>query len=333
LGCDESCEFNKGVGRLSLLAAFFKKSSPTHFAEPYKLSHDKVFHLLEARRGRGKSFTMAYWALQVARQKIPVVANFHLNHYWMAMELVRFGTFKKLREAQEWCEINIRFVSSWDEIILAYDCLILLDEVNRLFDSQDRAKDEKAPKVVFEWLQLSRRNKITLVFAAQSMDWLTPRVRQLFDMLWRAKKELRRGKRRGEIHRFWLYGADPWSKGLSADVSRGADFKAVVPFDERIWRLYDTYERIIAIPTESSFQRFWDVYQYQLEVGIVPKSVEPRQTVVFPDWWDEKKKECEDGLGRYAGATAQRTNAAWLREDAGPERLAGRENLRFGDVV
>lgn len=268
-----------------MLAALLKKSSPTHFATPYKLGHDKTFHLLEARRGRGKSFSMAYWALQVARQKVPVVANFHLDHYWLSVELLRFGTFARLQDALDWCAQNVRFVNSWDEIMLAHDCLVLLDEVNRLFDSQDRSKEDKAPKVVFEWLQLSRRNKITLVFAAQSMDWLTPRVRQLFDLLWRAKKEMGRGRQSAQIKRFWLYGADPWSKGLSEDPSRGADYKAVIPFDKRIYSLYDTLERIIAIPNESKFSRFWDVYQHQLETGIIPRPAPGRAVPELPEWW------------------------------------------------
>lgn len=258
-----------------MIGNLLKKMAPTHFAEPYKLGHDKTFHLLEARRGRGKSFTMSYWALQAARQGVPVIANFHLNHYWMAFELCRSGKFASLDDALLWCAENVRFTNSWDEIMLAYDSLVLLDEVNRLFDSQDRSKDDRAPKVVFEWLQLSRRNRITLVFAAQSMDWLTPRVRQLFDLLWRAKKEMCKGRHRLTIKQFWLYGADPWSKGLSQDAARGADFKVTVPFDKRIFRLYDTYERIIAIPNDTRFERFWDVYQHQIETGIIPPAAPP----------------------------------------------------------
>ncbi|MFC6593090.1 zonular occludens toxin domain-containing protein [Deinococcus lacus] len=260
-----------------MIGNLLKRAAPTHFATKYELGHDRAFHLLEARRGRGKSYTMAYWALKVARKKVPVVANFHFNHDWLARQLVKDKVFKSIDEALDWCAENIRFVNTWDEIMLSYDCLILLDEVNRLFDSQDRSKDEKAPKVVFEWLQLSRRNRITLVFAAQSMDWLTPRVRQLFDNLWRAKKELYpKGRLRGQIKQFWLYGADPWSKGLNAGVVRDADYKATIPFDAAIFRLYDTFERIQAIPNESSFARFYDIYEYQLANGIVPPPPAPR---------------------------------------------------------
>lgn len=268
-----------------MIGGLLKKMAPTHFAAPYKLGHDKTFHLLEARRGRGKSFTMAYWALQAAKGGTPVIANFHLNHYWLAFELCKAGRFASIDDALLWCEQNVRFTNSWDDIVLAYDSLVLLDEVNRLFDSQDRSKDDRAPKVVFEWLQLSRRNRITLVFAAQSMDWLTPRVRQLFDLLWRAKKEMGKGSRSQQIQRFWLYGADPWSKGLSEDAARGADFKVTVPFDKRIFRLYDTFERIMAIPNVCRFERFWDIYQYQLDTGIVPAPAPPRRrSLSWADW-------------------------------------------------
>lgn len=257
---------------MSFFANLLKKSSPTHFAAQYKLGHDKTFHLLEARRGRGKSFTMAYWCLCAARQKVGTVANFHIDHYWLSFRLVKEKVWPTMQAALNWCATNIRYVCTWDEIMLAYDCLVLIDEVNRLFDSTYRSKDDSVPKVVFEWLQLSRRNLITLVFAAQSLDWLNARVRQLFDLLWRAKKEM---NKKGQIQRFWLYGADPWAKGLSADTQRGADFKVTIPFDKAIFRLYDTLERIIAVPNESRFERFYDIYQHQLACGIVPRPSAP----------------------------------------------------------
>lgn len=255
-----------------MIGALLKKTAPTHFAAKYTLGHDRTFHLLEARRGRGKSYTMAYWALQAARKKVGTVANFHLDHYWLSMQLVFDGVHESLEAALAWCAQNIRYVCTWDEIMMAYDCLVLIDEVNRLFDSQDRSKDERVPKVVFEWLQLSRRNLITLVFAAQSLDWLNNRVRQLFDLLWRAKKEV---NKRGKILRFWLYGADPWAKGLSGDVVRGADYRIMIPFDPKVFRLYNTLERILAVPNESRFNRFFDVYQEQLERGIIPRATPP----------------------------------------------------------
>lgn len=278
-----------------MIGTLLKRTAPTHFAQPYTLEHDGNFHLLEARRGRGKSYTMAYWALQAARQKIGTCSNFHINHWHMALRLVSEAIWPSLDDAYNWCVDNIRYIDNWDDVMTAYDCLILLDEVNRLFDAKD-SKEDRVPRVVFEWLQLSRRNKITLVFAAQSMDWLNVRVRQLFDNLWRAKKELHtRGKLRGQIKQFWLYGADPWANGLNAEVIRNADYKARILFDPRIYRLYDTVERIQALDNVSQFSRFSDVYQYQQAVGIVPPPPAPVRR--SPSWseyealWDATTAE------------------------------------------
>lgn len=252
-----------------MFSQFMKKGAPTHFAKPYKLGHDKMQHLLEARKGRGKSYCMAQWAVNAALEGIGTIANFHLDHDRIAYELVAAKRFLNLDAALEWCAVNIRFSNRWDDFLLAVDCLVLLDEINRLFDAQDRAKDDRVPKVVLEWLQQLRRNLVTLVCAAQSMDWLTTRIRQLFDLLWRAKKEMKSGKLRGEILCFWLYGSDPFGKGLSADVQRNADYKVRVPFTVKSSRRYNTLERIKAIPNVASWDTFEEVYQYQLRSGIV----------------------------------------------------------------
>jgi hypothetical protein len=155
--------------------------------------------------------------------------------------------------------------------------------VNRLFDMTDTSKDVKAPRVVFEWLQQSRKHKNTLVFAAQSMDWLTPRVRQLFDRLWRAKKEI--GKK-GQITRFYAYGSDPWAKGLGATAVRDADYLMSLPFDKTIYRLYNTLEIIAAFEPKSRFERFYDVESYMLEHGLKPAPVVPRPRPDLPEWWE-----------------------------------------------
>lgn len=305
---------------MSFLANMLKKTAPTHFAQVYKMGHDRSFHLLEARRGRGKSYSMAYWALCVARQKIGIAANFHLNHYHLAQRLVQEGVWPDLETALDWCRRNVTYVNTWDEIMVQYDKLVLLDEINRLFDSQDKSKEDRVPKVVLEWLQLSRRNKITLVCAAQSLDWLTNRIRQLFDLLWRAKKEMSRGKRANQIQKFWLYGADPWSKGLSADVQRGADFRMSIPFDSRIFTLYDTLERIQAVENKSRFDKFWDVYQHQLATGIIPPPPPPPRPA----------PRCGLCWVKLGGRRASMTTSAVREEEAPP---VGRHVTRCGSPV
>ena len=268
-----------------MLGNFFKRLAPTHFAERYQQKLDGTFNLYEARRGRGKSYAMAAWARVAVRNNRPVLANFWLSHDFLAYEHLKAGHSKNLSDAMLWCQLNVRQVSAWDEVIIAYDCLILLDEANRLFDMTDTSKDVKAPRVVFEWLQQSRKHDNTLVFAAQSMDWLTPRVRQLFDRLWRAKKEM--GKK-GQITRFYAYGSDPWAKGLGASAVRDADFLMSLPFDERIYRLYRTKEIIAAFEPKSRFERFYDVEAYMIEHGLKPKVPLPRPRLDLPEWWEDR---------------------------------------------
>jgi hypothetical protein len=266
-----------------MIGGLLKRVAPAHFAEPYKQKLDGTFNLYEARRGRGKSYAMAAWARQAVRAGRPVYANFWLSHHFLAYDYLRAGRARSLDEALIWVVANVHQVSSWDEIMLGYESLILLDEVNRLFDSQDLAKDSKAPKVVFEWLQQSRKHGNTLVFAAQSMDWLTPRVRQLFDRLWRAKKVL---DKRGRIVEFYAYGSDPWAKGLGASAVRDADFKMRLPFDESIYRIYNTLEIIKAFDVVSRFARFSDVEAYMLDLGLKPSAPVPLAFLPLPEWWD-----------------------------------------------
>jgi hypothetical protein len=268
-----------------MIAGLLKRVAPTHFAAKYSQSLDGSFNLYEARRGRGKSYAMAAWARVAVRANRPVLANFWLSQQFLAYEHLKAGHSKNLTEAMNWCALNVRQVSSWDEVITAYDCLILLDEVNRLFDMTDTSKDVKAPRVVFEWLQQSRKHKNTLVFAAQSMDWLTPRVRQLFDRLWRAKKEL---DKKGRITRFYAYGSDPWAKGLGASAVRDADFIMSLPFDERIYRLYNTLEIIAAFDPKSAFERFYDVESHMLEHGLKARPATPRPRLDLPEWWEDR---------------------------------------------
>lgn len=270
-----------------MFANFFKRVAPTHFATPYKQQLDGTFNLYEARRGRGKSYAMAAWAMVAVRKNRPIIANFSLNHYWFAYEHLRCGHSKNLDAALDWCQRNIILAESWDDILVGYDCLILLDEVNRVFDAQDLSKDVKAPKVVFEWLQQSRKHQNTIVFAAQSMDWLTPRVKQLFDRLWRAKKEV---DKKGRIKGFWAYGGDPWAKGLSAQTQRDADWKMFLPFDPKITRLYDTLEIIRALPPESTYGTFKQVEQFMLDAGIKPPPAPPYRRLELPDWWDVRRR-------------------------------------------
>jgi hypothetical protein len=254
-----------------MLSGWLKTVAPAHFSQVVKPTHDGKFHLFEARRGRGKSYSLAQWAFAAANQGIPIRSNNTLFFYWFALELCKAKKFKSLVDAFVWCNNNIIKIESWDDVCLAYDSIVILDESNRLFDSRDSKRDG-APDVAFEWLQQSRKMRLTIIFAAQGFDWLNVRIRQLADTLWRAKKEMDK-KNPQRILNFWNYGSDPFSNGLNATVVRDADMKMKIPFTIARARLYNTHEIIRALDDKPHFTKMIEYEDFLIEMGIVVRSV------------------------------------------------------------
>ena len=246
-----------------MLAGIFKSVAPGHFAEVYKPSHDGRFHLYEARRGRGKSYTLTFWALEALAKGVPVVLNYELDLRYCAYELLRRGKYTNLVETYEFLGKNVKFLRCWDDVFLSYDCLVILDEVNRTFNGASGRND--APQIAYEWLQQSRKFKQTIIFAAQGFDWLPPKVRQLADVLWRARREddpkqIARGKR--VPLRFYSYGGDPWAQGLGKAAQREADYKFQVPFQMRIASCYKSFAPVGGLDDEPSYKSmavYWDI--------------------------------------------------------------------------
>ncbi len=243
----------------------FKALSPALAAQNYTLSHDGKLHLLEARRGRGKSYILAEWAMAAFSAGIPVRANFDLDLYWFALELVKQKKHKTLVSAVDWLRSNYKRIDSWDDLLTCYDTLVLLDEVNRTFDSRVRG-NAGAPMVAHSWLQQSRKLKNTMVFAAQGFDWLDVRLRQLFDMLWRVKRVDVPRTRVPDT--FIAYGSDPWSSGLDSDAVRRCDYKFRVKFSTQRSRRYNTFEIIKSLVGEPSFSNIQDVIQSLIDARL-----------------------------------------------------------------
>ena len=257
-----------------MIAGLLKRAAPTAFAERYKMGHDSRFHLFEARRGRGKSYTLTVWALECLRKGVPVTLNYELDLYFCSLQLKRMGDPRALTEIYDWLELNVQFARGWDDVFTAYDRLVILDECNRTFRAS--AGKDDAPAVAYEWLQQSRKFRQTVIFAAQGFDWLPPRVRQLADTLWRSKRVDTRasvvaGARVPE--RFWIYGGDPWEQGLNKSVQRSADLVMTTPFDMRVARCYRSFAPVgglVDIPTFSQMSLYYE----QLEArGVIPLSV------------------------------------------------------------
>lgn len=250
-----------------MLGPLLKKVIPSLAAERYDFKHDGLIHMLEGRRGRGKSYSMTCLTKWCAENRMPVITNTRsIDFYKLAILLAKEGSFKTVLEALVWFKQNIKFVKQWDDVLVAHDCVIILDEVSRLFDARARKKEDVVPGVVFEFFQQSRKVRVTSWLGTQSMEWVDRRIVQLVDLLWLARKEI--DKNTGLPSHFWLYGLDPGGVGKSDNVARDfADYRMTIPFELRIARLYNSWELIQVIDGDPSFNSVKDILRYHVQHG------------------------------------------------------------------
>lgn len=248
------------------MMGFFRRMAPTVAAEPYEVGHDRRLHLLEARRGRGKSYWLTWWVRWCVINRVPVRANFAVDRFRLAVQAyqVNRGDYHGWHD---WVQQNVRYLASWDDVLTAHDEVIVLDEASRLFDSRNR---HQVKPVVYEWAQLSRHLRLTLVFASQSFDWLDVRIRQLADTLWLVRKVTDKQDRTLPVE-FWAYGFDPFAAGLTSDVSRqaGMDYRMRIPFNIDVATLYDTHQGIRLIQGDPTFNSVGAVFDHMVETGII----------------------------------------------------------------
>lgn len=213
--------------------------------------HDGGLQLFEGRRGRGKSYALMGYVRMAIKGRHPLRLNFDVDRYRLAVQAFMRREFPSMGAAMEWVHANVRTVSTWDELIMGGNAVILLDESSRIFDSRARGA---IPQVALEWLQQSRKLHLTIVLAAQSFDWLDVRVRQLADTLWLTK---RAGTRSINVPptAVYAYGVDPWASGLSETAARrDAHSLMVVPFDLSLAQCYNSWEVIRVISGEPSYR-------------------------------------------------------------------------------
>jgi hypothetical protein len=245
---------------------------PTYGAQPYQLGHDKLLHVLEGRRGRGKSYTLADLVYRLAARRVRIVTNTSsLDYYRLALLLVRDGQFPSVHDALVWFRDHVTFAHTWDDVLLAYDAVVLFDEATRLFDAR-RGLGTGVPPVAFEWLRQSRKVRCTVYFVAQSMEWLDVRVRQLVDMFWQVRKEGSKTLKAPDGTplplRFWLYGLDPGGVGRVDEVNRHvADFICEVPFRVRIAQAYHSWELIAELAGTPSCDNMSGIREYHEDLG------------------------------------------------------------------
>ena len=240
-----------------MLDVLLRRSLPTYAAKTYVPGPlDGLVHLVEGRRGRGKSYLMTYWTFQAWRHRVPVLTNFSVDLYRASILLALRGVFSRASLAYEWLTtIGWRRIVSWDDVFQAMDAWVMLDEAHHYVDAR-AFKD--TPKEFLAWLQQSRKVGVSVVFASQSFEFLDLRVRRLSDILWQARVV---PKKDGTPKEFYYYGMDPWSKGYAEDVVRDrADFLMRVPFDVGVAKLYDTLELINPPSGEVSWRSVAEAY-------------------------------------------------------------------------
>jgi hypothetical protein len=245
---------------MNVLVQAFRDMFPTLGAKRFQLGHDKLLHVLEGRRGRGKSYVLADLVLRLAAQRVPIVTNTSsVDYYRIALLLVARRDFDTLESALAWLHGNVTFAQSWDDVLEVYDGVVLFDEATLLFDGR-RGMGVPVPSVLYEWFKQSRKVRATVYFVVHSLEWLDVRIRQNVDLFWMVRKEL--PKKPTEFAPdgtplplgFWLYGKDPGGVGKVDDVGRSsADLVSWVPFDVRVAQSYHSWELIQELQGEPRF--------------------------------------------------------------------------------
>lgn len=234
------------------------------------LSPDGRMHLLEGRRGRGKSYTLTALTKQFVGSHIRVYTNIRsLDYYRMAVQLTSEGRFPSLSIALAWMSRNVIFIRDWDDILQSYGGVLILDEASRLFHSQ-RGQGVEVPAIVYEWFRQSRHFGMTIFLATQDFNWIDGKVASLVDVFWSVRKI--NGARNIPVG-FWLYGLDSGGAGSYRNIDRRRpDRKAYYPTDPLVFPLYNTHEVVEDVDHKCSYKNMQDIGAYYYEMGYIKPS-------------------------------------------------------------
>jgi len=282
---------------VSVLKMMFGKHAATHYAEAYWPNHDGTLNIVEARRGRGKSFGAVRIALEWVKERWADIASgrapfakiytnikFHVHNF--ALLLCRAGVAPNLQSALDFVNARVVYITHWDLLLTAFDSLCLVDEANRNLNIYDNVKVVQTVMLtIHDWLQQTRKHLLTLWFFVQDVSWLKGQVLSLADRLWRAKRVRKKGTKL--VKYFPWYGSDPFSKGKDGPLNRSADFKMKFDFDIWVARCYDTLQAVETLKPEASWVSFGAVSEHMIEHGL-----KPRPNVQMPDrmtWVEERE--------------------------------------------
>lgn len=270
-----------------LFAKMFSGLAPTHSAVEYSPRHDGRFHLLEARRGRGKSFGMTSWGFLWLVDMLPeilagraphsrLITNYSIDPHRLALMLCVSGNMGSFSDARDLVHDRYVKANKWEDFFTAYRSGLFLDESNRSLNAYDRKMTSQLA-LAHDFHQQSRKHLNTMVYATQYLDWINLQTRMLFDLLWRARVVRNKLGIRGPDGlltpvRFLYYGSDPMANGVGSAVVRRADYKFKLDFDLRFARMYQSWEPIGTFPsdTPAKWIDFQELAQYMVENNLKP---------------------------------------------------------------
>jgi hypothetical protein len=251
-----------------------RKRFPSIFAEVGVWTHDGLFHLLHGRRGRGKTYNMTAFVNNLVQAHVPVVGNIRFDLYRLAARAKAVGAFETLGDALDFTHERVTFTNDIEVIMSMYDGGVCLDEMQQDFSNKHTSKADRMPSVFLEWMEQSRKHKITLMYASQSFDWLDRHTKQLADRLW----ESRRIGKDGAPTEFWCYGVDP--KGASGNVDHDAvEYKLVSKFDIDVARTYSTHQALPRLTRSARWSTFHELAKELEAKGIRPTPPKPKRTL------------------------------------------------------
>lgn len=256
------------------ITAAFRAWFPTMGAQRHRLHHDLLLHALEGRRGRGKSYVMTELTLDLLRHRRPIVTNTRsVDWYRLALILVREGNAATVTEVLDWVATNVKVATTWNDILEAYDCVVILDEATRLFDAR-KGMGVTVPSIVYEWFKQSRKVRVTTYLVTHSIEWLDPRLRQNLDLFWQVRKVLPKRPKAFAPDgspvptAIYLYGLDPGGVGRVDAVNRlVADWIAEYRFDVRVARSYHSWELLQEVGGEPKYSVMAEIAAFHAVQG------------------------------------------------------------------
>lgn len=309
---------------MGIFDALFGSQAPTHVAEVFTPQHDGRFHLVEARRGRGKSYGMTYWGYRWFVDRLPamldgraphskLITNFAIDPHRFALLLCIEGHMSSMAEAEQLVRERLVYASTWEPYLMSYESGLFIDECNRSLDAYQRSSSPMS-KLVHDWHQQTRKHRNTLIYATQYVDWVNTQTRKLFDLLWRAKV-VRHKTERGPDGlkrplRFNYYGSDPYGNGIDAQIVRRADFKMTLPFRLDVARCYGSWEPIVTLPGEGTprWGTFPELSDYMLSKGLKPAPVPPAPDL-FDHWNQLEQRHALERLAERLAREGADTHA------------------------